>query len=255
MKKILSVLGNLTAGFFGLLFVILFSPLIIGSIIYFGVPQIYAWAWSRVRHDPKKKIIIKDLTDESWGDAETKEEFVGSFEKLSDRLAEMSGAKQDKLRRNGFEVFDSTTPHYRNWADLSLAQTLDSKHAKILLELDFGAIPSKDKKSLQIMMTDDEDQCGTAFPPVVATVLEPRLHTKRKFTLVSDREAWIVICFLRGDVKFAQPSGQLWALLREHGVWLVQYKADKFEYGLRNEFNNTLAKQYGRDQKIYIPSE
>ncbi len=84
------------------------------------------------------------------------------------------------------------------------------------------------------------------FPPITATFIRPELHTKREFTIQTLQDAWAVISFLRGDTKFTQ-TGQLWAYIPEHSIWLVQYKNNCSDYGLRRTFINSTARKYRRD--------
>ncbi|HSX33493.1 MAG TPA: hypothetical protein VLF91_04105 [Candidatus Saccharimonadales bacterium] len=247
MKKTLAAIGNTCAYLFAVVLVILLSPGIICLLIFFLTPRVYAWLWARLRHDPRRPLEIQDLPNEVWKEADTKDDFLNAFNELGLRLARLADAKQGTLHISESKASSGTQPDQADTIQCtSLRQTLRSKHARITLSLELETFHEKDGE-LHVYMADVDAYSGTSFPPATVEILEPRLHTKREFMLEAFESVWVVISLLRGDVTFTQPGGQLWAYIPEHQVWIVQYKANKPEYGQRAIFANATARRYSRD--------
>ncbi|MBL8121175.1 hypothetical protein JNM87_00285 [Candidatus Saccharibacteria bacterium] len=218
------------------------SPLFI--VLFFI--SLYGKLWEFIRHDPKQSLMMEGLISEVWQDADTKEDFIGEFKNLSDKIAEMSKAAQETIKKEGFAIFDEPN-HTKEWSDLRLAQELHTDHAEVILSFDFGAYYSEEMRQLFVSTEDGDDQCGAGFPPIFLRVTKPELHIARQFTLRTAEDVWMAIGILRGDVKFTQKEGQLWSYIPEHDLWLVQYKINESDYGRRHEFAGKKAHKYSMD--------
>ena len=247
-KKTLSLLGTLVGGFFILLFLIAMSPIIIGALVIFGSIAIYSWLWARIRHDPKVDLNINTLPPEEWGTATTKEAFTDAFDAVVKTITELSHAQRSKKEFSGFSFFDRPDPTI-DWTDLNISQDLHTEHARLRLSFDFGAYYNESSGKIFVDTRDGDDHLPGSLPPILATIVEPKLHIERRFMIHSCEDLWTVVSFLRGKIKFTHEGGQLWAFIPEHDVWLVQYKINKSDYGLRAKFENNIACEYNFDRK------
>lgn len=252
MKKALSVISTGCTYFFGALLFLAFLPLIIPIVLFMLASGSYVALWSWVRHDPKRNIEIQDLVDETWHKVKTEAGFVKAFERFSDKLAHLSGAKQEKIICEGFDILEHK-PSKLDWTEFTITQILKTKHAEVALSLVIGAYISEDGQ-LHVELPSSDDHDESSWPPATARIIAPSLHVERHFTLRSSQSVWAVIGLLRGEATYAQPSGQLWIRIPEHDVWMVQYKINGDDYGLRKNFSHSLARQYGRDQSFVLPS-
>ncbi len=244
MKKALSIVGNILLGLLIMFFTIIAIPIAIVALIIIGPMILYGWIWEKIRHDPQRKLVIKELRDDSWQDADRREQFILAFEAACDTLAKLANAKQSSTRQAGFEAIDGDDDG--NSANVSLERIIESKHAELKLSFEFTI--TKNAKNEEIAVNIDEDNCGEYMPAIEVEVVKPSLHIRRTIMLDSDEAAWVVIGFLRGDVRFTHQQGQLWVYVPEHDVWIVQYKNDKDSYGLRPAFTNKVARKYGYDK-------
>lgn len=246
MKRILSGMGTLFAWAFGLLIIVAVLPVVLVAVAIFGSINLYAGLWTRIRHDPKRDDSFDRFAVKNWSEETTKDGFIDAFKAISGAISELGGADPGEIEYQGFDVFDDPDS-IKGWSDLTIIQTLSSKHAQIRLRFDFGVYYNEYRKE-RIVTTSDEDDCCGDHPHIVATVIKPDLHTKRHFTLSSSEDIWAVISFLRGQVKFTHKGGQLWMYVPECNAWLVQYHINKSNYGVRASFDNLVAHQYGRDK-------
>lgn len=213
---------------------------------FWSVEQ-YTKLWRRLRNDPRRNLTIPELDDSGWPDADTIEQFTASLEKLSSTIAKMSGAKLGETQIKGLGILDKP-PDKVERASITICKTLISVNAEIGLSLELGASAKEGTGELLISLEDEEDRCGSYFAAAKAEITKPKLHYERDLILSSPEDVWVVISFLRGTVKFTHERGQLWAHILEHDVWLVQYKLNGKDYGLRNSFKNSLARKYGYDR-------
>jgi hypothetical protein len=242
VKNIFSGLGVALAMVFAGMILLALSPVL---IVLLSI-HLYGKLWATIRRDPKQDLTLEGLISEDWQIANTSEDFVSEFKKLSNKIADMAGATQGTVKKEGFSIFDE--PDYKmGWADLKLTQVLRTNHAEVTLSFDFGAFYSKDMQQLVVSTEDGDDQCGAGFPPALMHVTKPEFHIERKFTLRTIEDVWMAISILRGDEKFTQSQGQLWSYIPEHKVWLAQYKINESDYGLRRKFTGKKANKYSRD--------
>jgi hypothetical protein len=242
IKKILVGSGILISVAFAIVLLFVLSPIIIGMISV----SLYERLWAWLRHDPKRDLAIEGFISDEWPAAETGEEFTREFEKLSDRITEMSKAVAGEIEHKGFSIFNGPRPK-TDWTTMGLSQMLRTEHAEVTLSFDFGAYYSEHQGKIIVGTEDGDNQDGAGFPPVVMHVTKPKFHIARSFTIRAYEDVWMVIGILRGKEKFTQKEGQLWSYIPEHKVWIVQYKLNKSDYGLRTEFSGKVAHKYSRD--------
>lgn len=161
MKKILSAIGTFFSVGFVMALLLVLSPIIIGVLITSGSINLYEKLWVFIRRDPTRKLAIPELHDDSWATADTQDALTTSFTKLSTALSTLSRAKQEKIVQAGFEIFEKSDLKNER-AELSLSQTLTSKHASVNLSYDFVA-SFRDGKVLYVGPEDGEEQCGVSF--------------------------------------------------------------------------------------------
>lgn len=225
------------------------SPLILTVYLCYATYAGYDKLWSILRGDPSVKMVIENLKDEAWERAQTKEDFIEAFTKLTHKITALSDASASPLEYKGFEYFDNPQ-HDIDWIDLELAQTLKTKHAEVRVSLDFGAVPESGESGFYVGMTDGDEQSGTLFPPVSIEVVKPSHDgAKVAFTLYGSDSVWAAVSILRGDVKFAGTRRQLWAYVSEYDAWLVQYKNHGSDYGIRKTFTGFVAHKFRFDDK------
>jgi hypothetical protein len=155
-KNVLDKIGDGLAMAFAIFLVIMLSPTIISVLAYFGIKALLTRYWIRRRRDPVYDLVIKDLEDNNWGGAETKEDFINIFKLVSGTIANLSGAKQDSVVYDGFSIFDNPT-QIKDWTELNLSQTLRTKHAEIMLTFKFGAIYNEDQEKVIVEPEDGDD--------------------------------------------------------------------------------------------------
>lgn len=245
-RKMRTCLGYLLGVPLVAIILLAFLPLIVLVVTIFGTIELHTKLWMWLRHDPKCELEIKDLEDTNWGEAETKDDFVSIFKLVSDTIAKLSHAKQGDIAYDGFSVFDAPD-QIKEWAQLNMSQTLRTEYAEIRLTFDFGTFYCEGQKKVIVGPENGDDECDN-LPPITAEVVKPDAHIERNFMINSIYEIWAVVCLLRGDAKFTTITGQLWAYISEHNVWLTQYKADNSDYGLRSEFKDQTAHKYGYDK-------
>lgn len=247
MKRVLSIIGMVLAYvlfFFGL---IIIAPFAIVIIIFFHLSEFYEKLWQKKRHDPQADLTIKKLDDENWMEVRSKDGYVDAFHRVSGTIAELSLAKKSKTEYEGFHIFNEPDKDI-GWSKLQMRQTLMSKHAEIRLVYNFGADTDDDTGELWVRGDDYDERNGETFPAIDVEVISPKLHTKRKFRTNTYNDVWAIAALLRGDIKFMGHQGQLWAYIKEHKVWLVQYRVNQTDYGLRAKSTNAVAYKYRHDK-------
>ncbi len=244
IKKVMSGLGVLVVGLFAILLLLVFLPIIIVMLSI----EWYARLWAWLRHDPKRDLAIEGLMSDEWTEAETGEEFVREFKKLSDKIVGMSEAVAGEIEHEGFSILNEPSKKI-DWTELGISQTLRTAHAEVALSFPFGAYYSEHRERILVSTNDGDDQCGAGFPPVEVRIIKPKFHIARSFAISTYEDVWKVISILRGKERFTQKEGQLWSYIPEHRVWIVQYKINKSDYGLRSEFKGKMAHKYFRDDQ------
>lgn len=226
--------------------IILISPIIIFWLVRLGIPYLYGKIWSKIRKDPKVSMEIEKIKDESWGKASTLIDFEESFTKLASLLASISNAKEGPIIRDGFVALSDITKD-DGWKMLKLTQTLEHRNTIVTLILEFGAYMEGD--DLVISALDGDDHVMD-FPPIEVSIINKEVNLLRTFAVRSVQDAWFVIAILRNSMEYNELHDQVWVYVKEYDVWIVEYKANKNEYGLRKGYNHSFARHYWVDAKI-----
>lgn len=246
MKNLLLQIGAALWILLGVIIVLIFIPLIIIAFIIISSAALYENIWKKLRHDPKVNLSIKELGDINWEDAKTADEFVSAFEKYLDVIAGLSSAKQGKLEYDGFEILENPSEEIK-WTPLALRKSLRTASHELRFELNFGVSKSKNDKDAVLRLDRLDEECVTPVLPIDFVFVRPQV--RRTFTLMSMEGIWMVIGFLRNDTQTTY-KGQLYTYIPEHNLFLVQYKNNMNDYGLRSKFYRVSTAHKYRYDKI-----
>lgn len=248
MKRAVSLVGTIFAYLLFVGMFILLLPFTLTAILVISTLEWYGKLWQRIRHDPVREITIDGIFDPEWAEVNSREGYVEAYKRVSDAIAKLSSAEKSEIQYDGFDVFDNPDTKLQ-WNDLAMLQTLTTQYAKVRLSLEFG-VKIEDNEFYVSEEEYDERSSFDGFPDLIAEIIEPKSLLRKKRTLRTYQDIWVIVAILRGDVK--RTRRQLWVQIPEYEIWMVEYKINGSDYGYRLNFANGTTRKYWFDEKMNV---
>lgn len=235
---------------------IVLAPFIGLTALALHMADSLAGRMTKKRKDPAITLVLEDFTDKKFQESATLDDCLKGFFRLLDIIQSKSSASSGKLSYENFQkniVTEKNDPPKGETPHVAKKQ-LYGKNGMIA-SFEFVVFESQHASpdSLWIEGACEDDAVNPArlnHALAKAEISGSVLSKTYAYQTYSLESIWIIIAFLRGDVKFNY-RGQPWAYLREHDAWLVQYKNNAEVYGYRSTFSKKFhARRYGMDKTI-----
>lgn len=227
--------------------IILFSPIWVPIIIFWGLVSVYTKLWRILRNDPKPAINRQQYSGSGlfWNQEFTEEEFLLGLETAASNLSEYSKAKQSKI------FIEKSKPYVNDLGE----ETIDYKISTILKsnnsELKINSLYRSNfiDGNERYYPECDNDCDGSDVLRVSFSIIKPTVFSKINFDLYSNEDFLLASCFLHNTVRFDKSKSQVWAYIEQYDSWLVKYDINKYDYGWRKKYTGNKASKYFFDKR------